>query len=398
MAHILANGLAGDVTADLKDPDEAIENWLAQTAKHLIVHLDPVTEAKVWNLRRARTDAHRARLKPCVAKIGDRICMLGGEAPQCGRANVGNADRIPADIGIGQERVHCRCTDYGYATPMNQRSLSNRPSRTRALVALRAAFAHQRPDILIDNKGYAPDFRDTLLPLVATKDFEADLQAGDGNELKTKFRAAHSSSGLAVNCFAPFRTRIDDLGMPNSGPFTALQFERKCPTGLRGGRAPNLDVVLSGPKGVIGIESKLTEFLTRHRAAFSPAYAEQIRDARREQGYFREMLRLIEAPDSYVWLDAAQLIKHSFGLARSFRDQPVTLLYLYWEPANPDASPEIAAHRSELDAFADRVAGSTPEFRAMSYPELWRAWDAAGPAEWLTRHLDALRARYEVIL
>jgi len=42
----------------------------------------------------------------------------------------------------------------------------------------------------------APDFRDTLLPLVMTDDFEADLQAGDGNELQTKFRAAHSSSVL----------------------------------------------------------------------------------------------------------------------------------------------------------------------------------------------------------
>ncbi len=149
---------------------------------------------------------------------------------------------------------------------------------------------------------------------------------------------------------------------------------------------------------MVGVESKLTEYLAKHRAAFSTAYAEQIRDERRERGYFREMLRLIDAPDSYVWLDAAQLIKHAFGLARTFRDRSVTLLYLYWEPANPDASPEFAAHRQEITAFAERVAGSTPEFRAMSYPELWRTWDAARPAEWLAQHLDALRDRYEVTL
>lgn len=285
-----------------------------------------------------------------------------------------------------------------YTALMKQKLSSNSPVRSRALVALRTAFAHQRPDILIDDKGYAPDFRDTLLPLVSTEDFEVDLQAGDGNELQTKFRAAHSSSGLAVNCFAPFRTRIVDLALPSCGSFAALQFERKCPTGLRGGRAPNLDVVLSGPKGVVGVESKLSEYLARHRASFSPAYAEQIRDERREQGYFREMLRLIDAPDSYVWLDAAQLIKHAFGLARTFRDQPVTLLYLYWEPANPDASPEFVAHRHEIDAFSERVAGSTPEFRTMSYPELWRSWDAAEPEEWLAQHLGALRDRYEVTL
>ncbi|PKP68316.1 MAG: hypothetical protein CVT82_15690 [Alphaproteobacteria bacterium HGW-Alphaproteobacteria-4] len=281
---------------------------------------------------------------------------------------------------------------------MKRDSISDCPARSRALDALRSAFARQRPDLLIDDKGYAPDFRDTLLPLVATDDFEADLQAGDGNELQTKFRAAHSSSGLAVNCFAPFRARIADLALPGNGRFDALQFERKCPTGLRGGRAPNLDVLLTGPTNVVGIESKLTEYLARHQAAFSPAYAEQIRDDRREHGYFREMLRLVDAPDSYHWLDAAQLIKHAFGLARCFRDRPVTLLYLFWEPANPDAAPEFAAHRQEISAFAERVAGSTPEFRAMSYPELWRTWHDAGPAAWLAQHIAALRERYEVTL
>jgi hypothetical protein len=279
---------------------------------------------------------------------------------------------------------------------MEQNSFGDSPIRSRAIVGLRAALVRQRPDILIDDKGYAPDFRDTLLPLVTTDNFEADLQAGDGNELQTKFRAAHSSSGLAVNCFAPFRKSITDLTLPGQGPFDALQFEQKCPTGLRGGRAPNLDVLLTGPTNVVGIESKLTEYLAKHRAAFSPAYAAQIRDNRREQGYFREMLRLVDAPTSYVWLDAAQLIKHAFGLARCFRDRPATLLYLYWEPANPDAAPEFATHRQEIASFAERVAGSTPEFRAMSYPELWRTWHDANPSARLAQHLAALRDRYEV--
>ena len=281
---------------------------------------------------------------------------------------------------------------------MTQDPLSETPARPRALLALRDALARERPHIRIDGKGYADTFRDTLLPLVSVEDFEADLSAGDGNELETKFRAAHSSSGLAVNCFAPFRTQLADLGMPMGSGFTDLQFERKCPTGLRGGRAPNLDVVLSGPTGVVGIESKLTEYLTRHRGTFSPAYAEQIRDARRDGDYFGEMLRLMEAPESYAWLDAAQLIKHAFGLARTFPDQEVTLLYLYWEPANPDSGPEFTRHRAEIAAFADRVAGATPTFVAMSYPELWQFWKKTEPADWLVRHLGDLCARYGVTL
>lgn len=364
------------------------------------VDLDPVTRSGRRNLADPEIKVLRFQPEFRLAKAGDAVTTPCHHVDENRGTAPCHVDRLGTDVGIGKEHVHCRykCAGHGYSTLMKQDSLSKSPVRSRALTALRSAFARQRSDILIDDKGYALDFRDTLLPLVATEDFEADLKAGDGNELQTKFRAAHSSSGLAVNCFAPFRTRIVDLAMPDNSPFHALQFERKCPTGLRGGRAPNLDVVISGPEGVVGVESKLTEYLVKHRAAFSPAYAEQIRDEQRKQGYFREMLRLIDAPDRYVWLDAAQLIKHSFGLARTFRDQPVTLLYLYWEPANPNASPRFAAHRQEIDAFTERVAGSTPEFRAMSYPELWRTWDAAGPAEWLARHIKALRARYEVTL
>lgn len=279
---------------------------------------------------------------------------------------------------------------------MNHSPKSAGPIRPRALSALHCAFSSERPADSLDENGYAADFHGNLLPLVSAEDFETDLAAGDGNELQTKFRAVHSSSALAVNCFAPFRKRIADLKMLDSCTFETLAFEQKCPTGLRGGRAPNLDVLLSGPDGVVGIESKLTEYLSAHRAVFSPAYAEQIRDERREQGYFHEMQRLIDNPDSYRWLDAAQLIKHAFGLARTFSDRPVKLLYLFWEPVNPNAAPLFAEHRKEIAAFAERVAGSKPAFEAMSYSELWRDWEDTGSADWLLQHLKNLRARYEV--
>jgi hypothetical protein len=145
---------------------------------------------------------------------------------------------------------------------------------------------HSPTNVPIGHKGYAADFRNTLLPLVGVEDFEADHDAGAGNELRTKFRAAHSSAGLAVTCFAPFCRRMSDLSLPGGADFDTLWFERKCPAGLRGGRAPNLNAVVKGPSGVVGIEPKLTDYLSMDRAAFSPAYAEQIRDGRWEQGYF----------------------------------------------------------------------------------------------------------------
>ncbi|MFZ1662875.1 MAG: hypothetical protein WAT77_13030 [Paracoccaceae bacterium] len=280
---------------------------------------------------------------------------------------------------------------------MKQRSSGSTAIRRQAIIGLRNAFQQHRPDIAVNENGYVDSYTDNLPPHVEVSDFEADLTAGDGNELATKFRAVHSSSALAVNCFAPFRRRIEELVMPFGGPFHELQFERKCPTGLRGGKSPNLDVLLSGPNGVIGIESKLTEYLGKHRANFSPAYAAQIRDERREQGYFLEMLRLVEEPDSYVWLDAAQLIKHAFGLAHTFRDRKVTLLYLFWEPTDPTCHRAFGEHRDEIARFAQRVAGSTPAFLAMSYAQLWSGWRPNQTA-WLTDHLSELSNRYSIHL
>ncbi|HET7410945.1 MAG TPA: hypothetical protein VFJ13_12175 [Paracoccaceae bacterium] len=269
--------------------------------------------------------------------------------------------------------------------------------RTHAVAALRGALEQFRPAIVLDQHGYAASYEENIVPTVRREDFEADLMAGDGNELAGKFRAAHSSSALAVNCFGPFRRHPDDLVLLGMRGFPAPAFERKCPTGLRGGRAPNLDVLIEGRNAVIGIESKLTEFLGPHRAEFSPAYAKQILDDRREQGWFREMLRLADAPDAYALLDAAQLIKHAFGLARTFRNRPVTLLYIFWEPTNAADHPVFAEHRREIAEFADRVAGSTPAFAAQSYPELWRSWDEGAP-DWLAEHLSHLRARYAVTI
>ena len=280
---------------------------------------------------------------------------------------------------------------------MSRGALSDYQVKCRVRSGLRSALVQFRPGAHIDANGYAPSYRDNLLPRVDPADFEAELRAGDGNELGTKFRAAHSSSALAVNCFAPFRARITDLTLEPAGPFKMLQFERKCPTGLRGARAPNLDVVISGQAGVAGIESKLTEHMAKHKARFSPAYKAQIRDGRREQGYFREMLRLMQTPDAYCHLDAAQLIKHAFGLARTFPDVPVTLLYLYWEPLNWQRSKIFVRHRKEIAAFASRVSGATPEFQAMPYPDLWKTWRKNAP-QWLTSHLENLKSRYLITL
>lgn len=241
-----------------------------------------------------------------------------------------------------------------------------------------------------DGQGYVPDFVQNLVPSVSRDDFEADLEQGSGGELIGKFRAAHSSSALAVNCFGPFRRYPADLRMPGASQFERLSFEKKCPTGLRG-TPPHLDVFLEGESRTVAIESKCLEYLSSHSAKFSPSYM-TIRDWYPDSPWVREMMRLMDDPEVYRWLDAAQLVKHAFGLMRNHPD--AILLYLYWEPLNADLAP-FEEHRREIAAFADNVAESSVQFCAMSYPALWTLWERGAPT-WLSAHLKDLRARYAV--
>lgn len=135
--------------------------------------------------------------------------------------------------------------------------------------------------VVVDEKGDVSEAGQNLIEGVSLIDFEADLRQGDGNEMEGKFRAAHSSSALAVNTFAPFKSKPAALRLPAGGGFASLSFERKCPHGLAGRRPPNLDVVAEGPSGVVAIESKCLEPLTPHVADFAPAYDPEIRDRRR---------------------------------------------------------------------------------------------------------------------
>lgn len=276
-------------------------------------------------------------------------------------------------------------------------ALSARPPLVACRSALVQGFVRSTPEAVLDEKGYVSEAAQNLIEGVRLADFEADLRQGDGNEMEGKFRAAHSSSALAVNTFAPFKYDPAALWLPGGGGFASLSFERKCPHGLAGRRSPNLDVVAEGPTGMVAVESKCLEPLTPHVANFAPAYDAEIRDGRRGTAWFQEMQRLVDKPRTYRWLDAAQLVKHAFGVAYTFADRPSTLLYLFWEPSNPEAYPIFAEHRAEVNRFSASIGGGGPEFVAMSYPELWSSWDACPQSEWLLTHVGRLKARYGVV-
>jgi hypothetical protein len=248
---------------------------------------------------------------------------------------------------------------------------------------------------VLDKNNHVDEASQNLIEGVHLEDFEADLLQGDGNEMAGKFRAAHSSSALAVNTFAPFKAHLGALVLPGGSDFASLHFEQKCPHGLLGRRSPNLDVLAEGPS-VVAIESKLLEPLSKHTAKFSPDYDEQIRDHRRGTEWFGEMVRIVKEEHKYCWLDVAQLVKHAFGIAHTFPNKPATLLYLFWEPSNPNEHPFFDGHRAEVAGFSKSIRGGGPDFIAMSYPELWASWDAHPGPDWLRTHVSRLRARYGV--
>lgn len=262
---------------------------------------------------------------------------------------------------------------------------------------LAAALKRATPHAQIDGNGYVRAMEENLVEGVHLSDFEQDLRQGDGSELEGKFLAAHSSSALAVNCFAPLKGALEAVDSIDFDGCPTVRFERKCPHGL-GTKPPNLDVLLETAAGpVLAIESKCLEPIQcNHVAEFSTRYEERITDRRRNDPWFYEMRRLVENPRWYRRLDAAQLVKHAFGIAHTFAGRPATLLYLYWEPSSANEFAAFRDHRREIADFANRIAGGFPSFASLSYRDLWERWGRAEQPESLRRHVQRIRERYDV--
>ncbi len=231
------------------------------------------------------------------------------------------------------------------------------------------------PGTTFDSRGYVSHWRQNLYSDAPFSQIEDDLSAGAGQELLSKFLAAHSSSALAVNTFAVTRLQPELLFELEASTFDTVRFEAACPTGLNG-TPPHLDVLALG-ESVLGIESKCTEWLTSKMAKFSDSYL-TLRQLT-HTSWFAHMLELRRQPTRYRFLDAAQLIKHAFGLRTTYPDRPVKLLYLYWEPANATQWPECELHRAEIAAFADAISSDRVVFQSLSYSELWQRWGSNQP-------------------
>ena len=255
---------------------------------------------------------------------------------------------------------------------------------------MRDGLLRTNPSAIIDDFGYVDTWQINLLSELNASLLEPDFRRGKGSELDRKFCAAHSSAALVANVFGPFRDGATSFLIPGVGETHLDQFECKYPTGVVGRTPPHLDASGRGPRGVVAIESKCIEYFTGKAADFAPAY--QSLEHLRANPWFMEMERLRETPRDYRYLDAAQLVKHAFGLLNS-GGQSATLLYLFWEPDDAERHALFAEHRREIASLEARIRDGGLSLVSLSYPELWDAWGCSGSAR-LQKHAERLRLRY----
>ncbi len=298
--------------------------------------------------------------------------------------------------------------NYGSKSPAEQQV------HNIVIDALVNVYKSLNPKIEVYLQGYVKNFQDNLLTSVRIEDFIDNILSGAGNELESKFPAIYSSAALVINSFAPFRSQIGGLSFPppllSNKKFHNLEFEKKFYTGLKG-TPPHVDVLLNweGSK-IVAIESKFTEIL--HKKSNTKITATYFDDAPRVwKGsiYHDELIRIRDGLANYQYLDATQLIKHTFGLMNTylknpeFQEQKVTLLYLYWEPENIDPltgplKEVYNIHADELIKFKTVTSSaSMPTFESMSYSKLWNHWERTVPNK-LKSHVIELKKRYLVTI
>ena len=166
-----------------------------------------------------------------------------------------------------------------------------------------------------------------------------------------------------------------------------------------GGRHPWLDALVETPLRLFGIESKRFEpYRDAKRAILSTAYDRPVwGEAMRPFEDMRDRLR--SNARQFEFLDAAQLVKHAFGLVTDSkrRSKAVALVYLFAEPrllhGKPIGAAAFTRHRQEIAEFSAGVAGAAVAFHAVSYREWLTTWPPHPPH--VARHARAVLQAFE---
>lgn len=261
----------------------------------------------------------------------------------------------------------------------------------------------QRIDVALtsalrNDRGYAPpetgaerfDSRDLFIKGVAERDLPVTLG-------RAKLHTAHSGMALAINSLFPWRQASRQLTLANHTGFDAIQFDVRCPTGLRG-TPPHLDALAVSDDHAVGIAVRSVEYLTRRRSSIATSYDSLLEETKGMRLWYEHMTAWRAERISYQHVDLAALVKYVTALANTFPDRTSTLLYLYWEPLNAEAFDAFKRHQRELETLTSAVSGARVDFAATSFDRLWRSWTEEGSPNWVADHVLRLRRRYAVTL
>ncbi|WP_396594861.1 PGN_0703 family putative restriction endonuclease [Brevundimonas sp. R86498] len=246
--------------------------------------------------------------------------------------------------------------------------------------------------------------RPEFLPGVDAAHVTERLRLAGGKEIESgKLLSPESSAALAVNTFGWFASRPHLLppfpGQAFEAPPREVEVEYCARFPWRGGRHPWLDAVVETPGKLIGVELKRCEpFRDRKLASLSDAYDRPVwGSTMRPYEDMRDRLRKV--PNAFRYLDAAQLVKHAFGLVTdgARKQKPATLVYLFAEPSQLAGRPippeTLEEHRREVAEFEAAVAGAGVVFHALSYRTWLDSWSSTSPE--IASHADAVLARFD---
>lgn len=242
---------------------------------------------------------------------------------------------------------------------------------------------------------------DRFLPGVPGSQIEGIFNTAPGNEIASgKFDSPESSAALAANAFGFFLNRPSDLPpLPAchylTWPAQSVDIERTVRFPWRGGRHPVLDVLITTPDAIVGIESKRFEpFRKKKNPSISETYWRPVWGDLMK-GYEEIRNSLKRDSRQFIHLDATQLFKHAFALrtlvcreGEHYGLTPV-LFYLYAEPqiwpnnGKPVDKKAKDKHREEIEEFTEIVRDDEVLFVHCSYRNLLWGWrnDQTIPSE-----------------
>ena len=183
---------------------------------------------------------------------------------------------------------------------------------------------------------------------------------------RVRLDTPHSSMALVINSFFPWQRDVGRLPLGTRKGFDAIQFNVRCPTGLRG-TPPHLDLMALCDDHVVGVTVRAVEYLKRKKSTISETYDQTLGETS-GMAPWQALLETWRGGDAvYDYVDVAALAKYATALGRTFPDRTSTLVYLYWEPLDAASYDEFRHHRQELVALTAAVADARVKVVAESF-------------------------------